>query len=290
MRVFGMITTEASSSYTDHALRSFFTNTELRALDRFYLIDNDCCYSVPQQLTEQITVIKPDSPRSFAANVNEVMTKAFGARADLFFLNNDLIFPEGWLPPLLAPEHALLSPLSNREIQHVTDGFTWKNVLTLEEYLPREKDLHQIAAHHIKHIRGQEQVLSLPFFCIKIPYTVYSEVGPFDERFGKGGGEDYDYCLRAALAGIPAKYVAQSYVLHFNGKSTWAGAEDTSASALRREQYAGEFARKWGEPLKEILIDEHKERLNDFPEAKSLFTTGKTAEAIRILQGSSHVS
>ncbi len=283
MRVFGMITTKPSSRYTDYALESFFKNTEIRPSDQFHLIDNDSDYSISSEYGSRINVIKNREPKSFAYNVNQIMPLASAARGDLFFLNNDLIFPAGWLLPLLAPEHAIFSPLSNREVQHYTEAFVWKNSLDLEEYLPRIEAFENISRRHLKNVRGHEQVLSLPFFCVKIPFTVYSEIGIIDERFGMGGGEDYDYCLRAALSNIPVKYIAQSYVLHFNGKSTWSGGEDPEASLTRRNRYSEEFEKKWGHNLRQILIEEDNNLLNKYPEVLDLFKKGDLAEAVTLL-------
>lgn len=284
MRVFGMITTQASAAYTAYALKSFFAYTPLRPFDEFVLIDNDRSFELPQDIHPQLIRIQNDSPKSFAANVNEVMARAFPKRADLIFLNNDLIFTEGWLEPMLVPEHAILSPLSNREIQHTVNGFTWSNALSLEEYTERVDDFRLVAESHWKNLRGQEQVLALPFFCVKIPFTVYSEIGPLDERFGKGGAEDYDYCLRASIAGIPVKYTAQSYVLHFSGKSTWSGAEDEAATKNRRALYTRKFVQKWGQALCDLLIEEKHSIIDENPELQRLFSLGKISDAVKLLQ------
>lgn len=285
MRLFGMISTQSSRSYTDHALETFVQNTELRPFDRFILVDNDGSYGeLPEQLRSIGSIERPRTPRSFAQNVNEVMATAFKERADLFFLNNDLIFPKGWLSPLLVPEVSLLSPLSNREIQHTLNNFKWGNVLSLEDYIERRADFETIAAQHIHTLRGTRQVLALPFFCIKIPFLVFEQVGPLDEGYGLGGGEDYDYCLKAQEKGIPAKYIMQSYVLHFSGKSTWAGAEDESKTSARRAEYTAAFTKRWGQTLTDLLIEEKQDILSKFPEVHEHIQSGNLKQVLSILK------
>src|SRR4051794_32919852 len=130
MRVFGMITTLSSKRYTEYALNTFIDTTPLRPQDRFLLIDNDGAWeTLPDALVPFGDKITNSKEKSFAANMNEVMAFAFSKRADLFLLNNDLIFTKDWLSPLLAPEISILSPISNREVQHQYKNFHWVNSL-----------------------------------------------------------------------------------------------------------------------------------------------------------------
>src|SRR5262249_28060797 len=93
-----------------------------------------------------------------------------------------------------------------------------------------------------------------PFFCVRIPHTVYSVVGDLDERFGPGGGEDKDYCIRALLAGFPVQHALMSYVLHFQGKSTWSGPETSAETAERNSGYIRAFCARWGEALTRLFV------------------------------------
>jgi glycosyltransferase involved in cell wall biosynthesis len=55
--------------------------------------------------------------------------------------------------------------------------------------------------------------------------------------------------VRAWIAGIPQEYALQSYVLHFQGKSTWRGAETPEQQKARDAQYTQAFQKKWGPAL-----------------------------------------
>ena len=264
MRIFAMITTRASSEYTPYALESFFRCTPFGVGDRFLLIDNDRSGEEPS--SSPVELIPNPQPKSFAANVNQILELADASRADVFFLNNDLIFTEGWLEPLLADEPSLLSPLSNREVQYQTPGFVWKNALSLEDYLGREQEFAGIAREHSARSKGYKTVISLPFFCIKLPHAVYSALGPLDESFGKGGAEDNDYCIRACLAGFKVRYALASYVLHFSGKSTWSGAESAQETQSRCEMFRDVFEKKWGRALLDVYINEDLSVLNRRPD------------------------
>jgi len=213
MAFYGMVTTEGSSAYTPHALHSFFGTTELMPTDKFYLIDNDGNFD-SDDFSEKLEVIRNETPKSFAQNVNQIMRLAAAARADLFFLNNDLIFTPGWNPPLLVQAPVIFSPVSNREIQYETRSFTFRNVLSLDDYLSHLPEFGELLQTHQARKLSYMNVAMLPFFCVKIPFAIYSVVGSLDERFGRGGGEDNDYCLRTVLAGFKIHYAMQSFVLH----------------------------------------------------------------------------
>lgn len=288
-RVFGMISTRASQEYTAHAFRTFMQHTPFVISDRFVMIDNDgdLQWDAPSS-DERFTLVQNPAPESFAANANKIMAVAENEGADLYLLNNDLIFTNGWLEGLWLDTPQILSPLSNREVQYKSGSYQWRNHLTLAEYLGRERELSEVVEQHRNTVRGYRSVLSLPFFCVKIPVAVFKSVGRFDERFGIGGGEDNDYCLRAWQAGFQVKYANNSFVLHFSGRSTWAGAESREATAQRVLTYRSAFEAKWGRSLTELLIDENNAVLRSDPRIADAVQRSDMRALIELLRSPPH--
>ncbi len=281
--IFGMVTTRGSTAFTPYALDSFFLSTALGTADQFYLIDNDGSSDPAWCVAHSaIQVLRNEVPLSFAANVNQILRRAAELKEDLVFLNNDLIFTKGWLDPLRAvTAPALLSPLSNVEVRSKSERVEFTNVVTLEQYLTHPGEVERMAAKIQQAPSGFLKVVSLPFFCIKIPYSVYSKVGLLDERFGRGGAEDNDYCLRAILHGFDACYASNSWVLHFNGRSTW-GVESTDESAARCALFTERFKAKWGPSLTNLAVGRSFEILQE-PELEKLATAGRYQELIQLL-------
>lgn len=283
-----MVTTQRSWEYTSYALKTFARHTKLVDGDRFYLIDNDQSFgSAPNWVIPCAELVQHDTPRSFSANMNLVMEHARRENADLYFLNNDLIFTEGWIEPLSDPAPRILSPLSNREVQYEAGGFQWKNVLVLPDYLTRPMVLKEVLQLHRAQCSGYRKVLSLPFFCVKVPYEVFSVVGPLDEGFGVGGAEDNDYCLRAVEAGFSVEYAMSSYILHFSGKSTWAGGESTRETDERVMKYRAHFQLKWGPKLRQLIIDEDSSVIAASPDARAAVESGNLRALVEILKQTS---
>ena len=254
MKFFGMVTTRSSAAYTPFALKSFFEWTPLDRDDRFYLIDNDGSENDSVGAIPAVTRITNPSPLGFAANVNQVIRLAASHQADIFFLNNDLIFTPNWIEPLKTSEPAIISPMSNWQHSYRAGDFNCSRMMDLSEYLGHEKVLNAIAAEHGRRNQGLERQFTIWFFCIKIPYAVHSNVGELDESFGRGGAEDIDYCLRCHMAGFPVCWARSSFVLHFMGKSTWRGTETPQARADREQIYKTAFVGKWGDALANLTI------------------------------------
>jgi hypothetical protein len=283
-----MVSTKSSKNYTPLAVESFLKHTPLKPNEKLIVIDNDESL-VGATNTDQLSFVAPPEPRSFAENFNWILAKAQKETADVYFLNNDIIFTPHWLLPLEPVENAIVTPVSNREYQYRRNGLNLDISCKLEDYLNNEAQLDFIVAHHKKKhatptLSNRRKVLSLPFFCVKVPVAVWSVLGSLDESFGKGGAEDNDYCLRSHLAGFGVEYALESYLLHFSGKSTWDGAETVEQTAERDELYRNKFKEKWGEELLHLSIIGDISPLYGGPNLMGWFQQGKFAEVIENLR------
>lgn len=297
-----MVTTRSSASYTGPALASFFRHTTLGPEDRFLLIDNDGAENtISAPYASKIETIVNPSPRSFAANANQAVSIALDSGSDLYFLNNDLIFSENWISPLESETESILSPLSPREVQYACSVVNTKSkisvsttVLTnpsnLEDYLRCPCAFDYIAEAHRLNTEGYWSLFVVPFFAVKIPLLVLQKVGQFDEKFGLGGAEDYDYCLRAVLAGFQVKFALKSYLLHFAGKSSWAGPEDSERRKSRESVFMKVFEDKWGSALFDMIFHENEKVLSGDPELHALQQQGKLREIVQRLLGTRTVA
>lgn len=283
MRTFVMITQRASSEYTEVALSSFLANTPLAKDDLFILIDNDGSlpsdWCVPHPT---FRLIRNHSPMGFAENMNQGISQMRGE--EVLLLNNDLVFPPNWLGPLMLGGKTISSPLSNREINYTTDVFNTGVEMNLGYYKGREEGFVRLAQEHQRHNQGILNVLSFPFFCTRIPAQVIERVGLLDESFGRGGGEDYDYALRAIEQGFSLCYALSSYVLHFGGKSTWSGVESEEQQRERERIFFKRFLEKWGEQLLEIILKENVRLILDNDELRGLSEQGRLQEVVSRLK------
>lgn len=254
-RIFLMISAKSSLFYTRQALASFFRCTEITAADRFILIANDHDASEFRG-DSRLEVIENDAPKGFAANVNIALRAARAAAADVLLLNNDMIFTDGWLPPLLQFPNAITLPMCNQHYQYRQGDLDLRPFMDWEQFGGRFDALQRIAGIHRERFgeTATQTALLMPFFCVHLPNKILQDVGEFDESFGPAGGEDVDYRLRALLAGYDVACAGRSYVLHFMGKSTWRSGEPATQTAARGLACFSHFRQKWGNDATEIFL------------------------------------
>jgi len=248
--VYAMITSRSSDFYTGLAIDTFLKYTKLGVHDAFYLIDND---AIGTHKDKPINIIVNDQPQSFAKNINDIISVANGK--DVVILNNDVAFTPNWADPLMGYSNAILIPSCNQTHLYSTKNLVLEQAMDISQYT-NTTDLEEISRQHKSAVKpGFYERQIMPFYAVKIPAKVYKTIGVLDETYGKGGGEDVDYRLRAIEAGFSVKYVSQSYLLHFQGKSTWSGGEDELATKQRDSQYFQRFTELWGSDLANLLLN-----------------------------------
>jgi len=283
VNIFAMVTTRHSNAYTNYALLSFIEHTKLQGNDEVILIDNDSSYTgLPAECSDRVKLTINETPRSFAANLNQILDLARKSQASVIFLNNDLIFSHGWLEPLQAEGPFLLSPVSNAEVPYAEGDFQCKLGMDLQDYIGKEHLFREIVRRHRNRAQGYMKMLTYPFFAVKIPYSVYSVVGGLDETFGVGGGEDKDYTIRCYLAGFELRFALKSYILHFQGKSTWRGAETREQTAARDLKANQRFQEKWGNALFDVMVMNDLSKLT--PDLQQAYKGGDFKRLIETLR------
>ena len=281
-----MVTTRHSDDYTEHALASFFQHTVLEEPDRFILFDNNKTFGSRDALRNypRVELVENDSPRSFAANVNSGISEARQTGVDLYFLNNDLIFAANWLAPLEDYNDSIVLPVSNVEFSYRAGPLHLTPTMDFDDYSGKELYFEKIAEAHCKNQFGFRPNFRPAYFCVKIPRPVYEEVGDFDVSFGPGGAEDIDYSMRSLLAGFQVGHVLNSFVLHFQGKSTWRGAEKPQETQKRNDTYIAAFCEKWGEDLTRLFLSSDQSPLQKSPRLASAFKKGDMKSVILALR------
>ncbi len=163
--------------------------------------------------TRPVRIIRNRENRFFAGGNNQGMLAARGEY--IILLNADTLVTPGWLTGLLRcvrrdPRIGLAGPYTNQA--------AGLQVLWPPGYR-RIEDLPDWARAWSRGRRGRTRLVPwLVGFCFMIPRTVVEKVGFLDERFGPGGFEDYDYCLRVRLAGYEMAIAEDVYIHHFGGR------------------------------------------------------------------------
>ncbi len=161
----------------------------------------------------RITLLANEANLGFVQSVNRGM--ALHGDRDVVLLNSDTEVAGDWLERLNAAAH------SGRDVGTVTP---FSNNATICSYpfegwkggLPGTLGLAALDALFAK--ANARRTIELPTavgFCMYIRRDCLAAVGPFDaERFGRGYGEENDFCMRAGKAGWRNILAADVFVYH----------------------------------------------------------------------------
>lgn len=178
----------------------------------------------------EIILVRNRRNLGFPRSVNRGML--YSRDRDVVILNSDVEVYPGWLERLRA---AALGDARTGTVTPLT------NAGTIASYPPSEdpdcdrrraRSLNRIAAR-LNH-RQTAEIPTGVGFCMYIRRDCIREIGLLDSAtFGKGYGEENDFCLRASAAGWRHHLALDVYVRHIGGKSFGSRKAGLSSRALR---------------------------------------------------------
>lgn len=167
---------------------------------------------------DDVTLLENERNLGFIGSVNRGLTLAMEYGDPVVLLNSDAFVPQGWasrlIAPLADPAVASVTPMSNdAELMSVP-------------VLCQRLDLAQGQGDAIdavaRTLAAPTEEADLPTgvgFCMALAADWLERVGLFDTDFGRGYGEEVDWCRRALAMG--ARHLAQPalFVEHRGGTS-----------------------------------------------------------------------
>lgn len=226
----------------------------------------------------RVRLLRHEANRGFVAAVNGAM--ALHPERDVVLLNSDTEVAPGWLDRLAACARrednvATVTPFTNNGSICSYPRFAAPNEL------PEGADVRAMDAVFAH--ANRDVAVDLPVgvgFCMYITRRALDAVGVFDEQaFGRGYGEEVDFCMRAAAAGLRNVLAADVFVFHQAEVSFGAGAAELRVAAQRiiDERYPGfpalvsEFIAR--DPLRACRRRADLERLRASPLPRLLMVT-----------------
>lgn len=176
------------------------------------------CAENPQ--VETVLLLASEN-RGFVVNVNEAYKHV---NHDFVLLNTDTEVPEGWLERLLYPLAQDEKVASATPFTNSGEIFSFPRI----DYVPGEQklisgtSLADIDLVLERYVRA-ETFATVPTgmgYCMVFRKSVVDEIGFFDaEAFGRGYGEETDWCQRAVSHGYRHVLVPNLFVYHKHGAS-----------------------------------------------------------------------
>jgi GT2 family glycosyltransferase len=172
-------------------------------------------------------VIRNRTPRGYTLAANQGMRRAMSGSGHDYavLLNSDTIVTPGWLERIVAcgqsdSRIAAVGPLSNtaswQSIPELSENGDWAANPLPSGVTPA--DMAELVAKYSG--RLYPRVGFLNGFCLAIKRTAIKRLGYFDEKtFGRGYGEENDFCMRARKARWELAIADDAYVFHAQSRS-----------------------------------------------------------------------
>jgi len=209
----------------------------------------------------EVTVLRQPENLGFVGNCNVAMAEA--GRRDVVLLNSDTETTTGWLARIAACAR------SDARIASITPWSNNAEICTfpaLCRALPPPEDPELVARAAVS--AGQPQYPDLPTavgFCMFLRRAALDALGDFDRAsFGRGYGEENDWCLRASAHGWRHVLCDDAYVVHHGGASFGPLGLSPGGGALERlnARYPG-----YNERIARFILDDplrpRRERIAD---------------------------
>ncbi len=209
--------------YLHRLLTSIFDNTD--SPYRLIIVDDNSTDSKIRPYLDNVNRTR-SNVRVIFNPVNEGFVKTVNlasqyVRNHFVILNTDVEVPKGWLSRLMKPvvygeRVASTTPFTNAG---TICSFPTPNV---DNAIFGNLDLETIDSV-FRQIDPASAEIELPTgvgFCMGVNFHTWKKIGPFDENnFGRGYGEENDWCMRARKAGYRNLLAANLFVWHKHGGS-----------------------------------------------------------------------
>jgi O-antigen biosynthesis protein len=188
----------------DHAVRPFLRNWAQRQ---------------NQARHARVTLLENDTNLGFIGSVNRGLALALPRGAPVILLNSDALVPQGWagrlIRPLLAdPAVASVTPMSNN-----AEIFSVPAICVAQTLRPSEADQIDAVAQGFASGAGDSVAPTGVGFCMALSVAWLGRVPQFDTGFGKGYGEEVDWCQKIRALGGRHLGLAGLFVEHRGGAS-----------------------------------------------------------------------
>ncbi|WP_225029613.1 glycosyltransferase [Xinfangfangia pollutisoli] len=168
---------------------------------------------------ERVTLIANDQNLGFVESVNHGLKRASRDSGHVVLLNSDAFVPQGWASRLIAPiasnpEIASVTPMSND-----ATIFSVPLIAGSCQIMPGAVDHIDAVAARLDPGSTHAVAPTGVGFCMALNREALRRVPQLDTTFGKGYGEEVDWCQRVAQTGMKNVGIGNLFVEHRGGQS-----------------------------------------------------------------------
>ena len=186
------------------------------------------------RLGDRATLVENPRNLGFIGSVNHGFTLALPRRWPVVLLNSDAFVPRGWASRLVAPLMANEKVASVTPMSNDAELMTVPVICAPHDLKPGQGDaLDAVAAAFVSGV-AQVELPTGVGFCMAMSPDWLARVPQFDPVFGRGYGEEVDWCQRVAALGGRHLGLPGLFVEHRGGASF--GSVEKKALIARNNQ------------------------------------------------------
>lgn len=203
-------------------LESLYKYTNLQKHRLILINDNSSDPRIVPYLNEQkkenVIVIHNEENKGFSHNINLGMK--YSEEHDVILLNSDTVLTKNWVEKMIrcAYSHSSIgtvTPLSNNATLCSVPSFCEENQLPTDISVDKAAEIVEVCS-----LQKYPRITVAHGFCMLVKREVIKQVGYFDEAtFGRGYGEENDFCNRTEQMGYIHVMCDDTYILHTGTKS-----------------------------------------------------------------------
>jgi GT2 family glycosyltransferase len=178
-------------------------------------------------------VIVIENPRNlgFVASVNAALERALPFGDDVVLLNSDVLLPEDWASRLLQPMRDMPEVASVTPMANDAEIFSAPAICAPTALEPGQAEAMDRLAQRLGLDGALAEAPTGIGFCMAMSIDHLRREPQFDTAFGRGYGEEVDWCQRSRRHGGRHMVTARLFVEHRGGESF---GQDTKAQLVAR--------------------------------------------------------
>tara|TARA_R110002126_G_scaffold9774_2_gene43804 strand:+ start:18497 stop:21004 length:2508 start_codon:yes stop_codon:yes gene_type:complete len=169
--------------------------------------------------TDQVILLENKENLGFIRSVNRAFEQALLWSDPVILLNSDALVPAGWASRLIAPfklrkNVATVTPMSNN-----AEVFSIPLICQPQELISGQGDIIDRTAASLNQAAGLIEAPTGVGFCMAINFTYLAKNPNFDTAYGRGYGEEVDWCQRVKAMSGQHLSAGNLFVEHRGGES-----------------------------------------------------------------------
>jgi O-antigen biosynthesis protein len=202
----------------------------------------------------RVTLIENARNLGFIGSTNLGLGLALSRKRIVVLLNSDALVPEGWASRLIRPI------LSNPDVASVTPASNDAEILSVPRICvrtplaPGQGDAIDRVARRIDPDRGAAVLPTGVGFCMAMNPAFLARVPSFDTVFGRGYGEEVDWCQKVRALGGLHIGLPSLFVEHRGGESF--GAQDKLSLVARNNATVARRYPRYDAEVQEFLAQD----------------------------------